>query len=75
MVGIYEILRQDFEAARGAFVEADFHDMNICANRLMSNVLFGFENDTKYILPGFFLRIIANESACGALCCGNRSGI
>jgi hypothetical protein len=62
MSSVYEILKQDFAAARAAFVDADFHQMNICANRLMSNVLFGGDDsDAKYLAPGYFLRIIAND--------------
>jgi len=61
MVGVYEILRQDFAAASAAFDDTDYHDMNICANRLMANVIFGDEHDAKYLVPGFFLRIIASD--------------
>ncbi len=61
MTDLYQILRQDFGAATAAFANADFHDMNICSNRLMSNVLFGSESDTKYMVPGYFLRVIAND--------------
>ena len=61
MTGIYEILKQDFAAAKAAFDNSDAHDLNICANRLMANVVFGDEGDEKYMVPGYFLRIIAND--------------
>jgi hypothetical protein len=61
MTAIYDVLRQDFAAAKAAFGNSDFHDMNICANRLMSNVVFGEESDKKYMVPGYFLRIVAND--------------
>jgi hypothetical protein len=61
MTALYDVLRQDFAAAIGAFGNTDFHDMNICANRLMSNVVFGEESDRKYMVPGYFLRIVAND--------------
>ena len=61
MTGIYEILKQDFAAAKAAFDISDAHSLNICANRLMANVVFGDEGDEKYMVPGFFLRIIAND--------------
>jgi len=61
MTGIYEILKQDFAAAKEAFDVSDFHALNIYSNRLMSNVVFGDDDDKQYIVPGYFLRIIATE--------------
>jgi len=61
MTGIYEILIQDFTAAKTAFENSDAHDLNICANRLMANIVFGDDGDKKYMVPGYFLRIIAND--------------
>jgi hypothetical protein len=61
MTGIYEILKQDFAAAKAAFDQSDPHNLNICANRLMANVVFGDEDDKKYMVPGYFLRIVAND--------------
>lgn len=61
MTGIYEILKEDFGAAKAAFDNSDFHNLNICANRLMANVVFGDEGDEKYMVPGYFLRIVATE--------------
>jgi hypothetical protein len=61
MTAIYDVLKQDFASAKEAFANTDFHNMNICANRLMSNVVFGHESDRKYMVVGFFLRIIAND--------------
>lgn len=61
MTSIYDILKQDFAAAREAFANTDFHNMNICANRLMGNVIFGEKGDRKYMVAGYFLRIVAND--------------
>jgi hypothetical protein len=61
MTPIYDVLKQDFAAAKEAFANTDFHNMNVCANRLMSNVIFGEKSDWKYMVAGYFLRIVAND--------------
>jgi hypothetical protein len=59
MAEILDITRQDFAAAKAAFEERDFRLMNILANRLMSNVLVGSEDEKMFALPGFFLKDMA----------------
>lgn len=59
MTELLDILRQDFATARAAFNNSDPEDLNICANRLMANVAFGDESEKLYMMPGYFLRVIA----------------
>jgi hypothetical protein len=59
MAELFDISRQDLAAAKAAFEERDFRLMNILANRLMSNVLFGSEGEKIFALPGFFLKDMA----------------
>jgi hypothetical protein len=56
---IYDVIRQDFAAATTAFNESDFSQVNLYANRLMANVLFG--TTKEYGLVGFFLKNLAIE--------------
>ncbi|HEU4343215.1 MAG TPA: hypothetical protein VFU31_16810 [Candidatus Binatia bacterium] len=59
MAEVVDISRQGFAAAKAAFEERDFRLMNILANRLMSNVLFGTGDEKTFALPGLFLKDIA----------------
>ena len=65
MTEVYEATRQDFAAARAAFDDSDFQQMNICSNRLMANVLFGDEK--LYAVPGFFMKNLAIEFVRGGV--------
>jgi hypothetical protein len=56
---LYEVTKQDFAAAKGAFDANDFQQMNILANRLMANVLFG--DQKLYAVFGFFMRGLASD--------------
>jgi hypothetical protein len=59
MAEIFDICRQDFTAAKLAFEERDFRLLNILGNRLMSNVLFGSQDEKLLALPGFFIKDVA----------------
>jgi hypothetical protein len=59
MAGLFEIVKQDFAATRAAFEDRDYPQMNIFANRLMSNVIFGDHNEKMFALPGFFMKDVA----------------
>ncbi len=50
------MLAQDIDAAVEALNEEDFENLNIFANRIMSNAILGDER--KFALPGFFLKDI-----------------
>src|SRR5262249_40152288 len=58
---VYQIVNQDFAVAKAAFDDNDFSKMHIYGNRLVSNVLFGNDNEKIYALPGFFLKNLALE--------------
>jgi len=57
MESVFQAVHQDVEASIRAFEREDFENLNIFANRLMANVVFGA--DGKWALPGFFLKNIA----------------
>jgi hypothetical protein len=57
MESVSQVVKQDFEAALAAFEQDNFEEMNICANRLMGNAVFG--NSDEIFLPGFFLKDVA----------------
>lgn len=59
MVEMFDICRQDFTAAKLAFEERDFRLLNVLGNRLMSNVLFGREDEKLLVLPGLFIKDVA----------------
>ncbi len=61
MSDVYDATKQDFASARAAFDTNDFQHMNVCANRLMANVLFAEEDQKLYAIPGYFLRTVAGE--------------
>jgi hypothetical protein len=54
---IHEVIEQDAKAAYSAFKNDDFRDMNIFANRIMSNAVLS--EDYRFVLVGFFLKEIA----------------
>jgi len=54
---VYEEVQQDILAATKALEKDDFENMNIFANRAMSNAMFG--PDRKLFLLGFFLKDVA----------------
>ncbi len=57
MESVLQVIKQDFAAAVAAFEQDNFEEMNICANRLMGNALFG--DSAELFLPGFFLKDVA----------------
>src|SRR3972149_7685251 len=57
MSEVEKVIGEDFKAALEAFRADDFGNVNVFANRIMSNALFG-ENQ-KIFLPGFFLKDVA----------------
>jgi len=57
LTDISEIIEQDVKAAYSAFKNDDFTDMNVFANRIMSNAMLS--EDSRLILVGFFLKEIA----------------
>jgi hypothetical protein len=54
---VSRIIKQDIAAAVAAFEQDDFASMNMYANRLMANALFG--DIEEFFLPGFFFKDIA----------------
>ena len=52
-------MRADFAAAMEAFDSHAFKEMNIMANRILGNVVFGSESHRKYVLTGHLLKIVA----------------
>lgn len=58
MKSIHKAIKEDLEAALDAFRNDTFDFVNIIANRIMANAVFG--TDTKIFLPGFFLKEIAS---------------
>jgi hypothetical protein len=57
MESIKKAIEEDFNTAFEAFKNDSFERMNIYANRMMSNALFG--DDPKIFLPGFFLKDVS----------------
>lgn len=57
MSEVEKVIGEDLKAALEAFKADEFNNMNVFANRLMSNAIFG-ENQ-KIFLPGFFLKDVA----------------
>jgi hypothetical protein len=57
MSEVEKVIGEDLKAALGAFRDDDFGNVNVFANRIMSNAIFG-ENQ-KIFLPGFFLKDVA----------------
>ena len=55
----FQITRQDFQAARSAFISGNYELMNILANRLMTNAVLGKHAERECAVPGFFLKEIA----------------
>ena len=61
----FQITRQDFQAARSAFISRNYELMNILANRLMTNAVLGKHAERECAVPGFFLKEIAlNAGNC-----------
>jgi len=56
-------LRADFTAAMEAFDSHAFKDMNIMANRILSDIVFGGQEYRKYILTGHILKTISGSLA------------
>jgi len=54
MENLHRAIKEDMNAALEAFRNDSFDLVNIYANRIMSNAVFG--SDTKVFLPGFFLK-------------------
>lgn len=57
LTDISQIIEQDVKAAYSAFKNDDFTDMNIFANRIMSNAILS--EDPRLNLVGFFLKEMA----------------
>jgi hypothetical protein len=57
MESVSQVIKQDIAAAVTAFEQDNFEEMNMYANRLMANSIFG--NVEDLFLPGFFLKDIA----------------
>jgi hypothetical protein len=61
MAEVLSIVKQDFAAAKAAFDQRDFPQMNIFSNRLMSNLVFGEREQKELVLPGLFLKDVASD--------------
>jgi hypothetical protein len=57
IMDIHEVIEQDVKAAYLAFKDDNFRDMNIFANRIMSNAVLS--TDYRFTLVGFFLKEMA----------------
>jgi len=57
MNSVYQAIKEDMKATLEAFRNDSFDDMNIYANRIMANAIFG--DNRKLILPGFFLKDVS----------------
>lgn len=57
MSELEKVIAEDMKAAIEAFKEDSFDNVNVFANRAMSNAIFG--DDRKIFLPGFFLKDVA----------------
>jgi hypothetical protein len=57
MDNLEKAILEDLKTAIAAFKDDSFENVNIFANRIMSNSLFGTNN--KLFLPGFFLKEVA----------------
>ncbi len=55
---LFEIIKADFAAAAAALNARNHETLNLLANRLMANTVYGEETDRKYALPAFFLKEI-----------------
>ena len=55
---LQKVILEDMRAAIGAFDNNEFGAMNMYANRLMANSVFG--DSKELFLPGFFLKEVAN---------------
>lgn len=58
MKGLRKAIKEDLEAGIEAFRNDSFDFVNMIANRIMANAVFG--TDTRIFLPGFFLKEIAS---------------
>lgn len=58
MVSVRKAIGEDLGAAIEAFRNDSFDDVNLFANRIMANAIFG--TDTTLFLPGFFLKDVAS---------------
>lgn len=57
MSELEKVIAEDLKVAIGAFKEDSFDNVNVLANRVMSNAVFG--DNRKIFLPGFFLKDVA----------------
>jgi len=57
MESLHDAIKEDLRAAVEAFKVDSFDDVNIFANRIMANAVFG--TDEKIFLHGFFLKDVA----------------
>lgn len=57
MENIKRVIAEDFKAGVAAFKSDSFENMNVFANRMMSNAIFG--DDPKIFLPGFFMKDVS----------------
>jgi hypothetical protein len=57
MDSLKKVIEEDFKAAFEAFKSDAFDNMNVFANRIMSNTIFG--DDPIIFLPGFFLKDVS----------------
>lgn len=57
MKSLHKAIKEDLGAALDAFRNDSFDFVNIIANRIMANAVFG--TDPKIFLPGFFLKEVA----------------
>lgn len=54
---ISSIMKQDLAAIQSAFEDDDFRNMNVFSNRIMTDAIFGDENN--FVIIGFFLKDMA----------------
>ena len=57
MSELEKVIAEDIKAAIEAFKQDSFDNVNVLANRIMSNAVFG--DNRKIFLPGFFLKDVA----------------
>lgn len=58
MKSLRKVVSEDLAAGIDAFRDDSFDFVNLIANRIMANAIFG--TDTKIFLPGFFLKEVAS---------------
>jgi len=56
MSTVFKVTKEDFAAAKAALGLGEYSVMDMLANRLMANAVYGESSDRAYALPGYFIK-------------------